>query len=204
MSIKLYRKYEWITLIEVLIAIYIFWVWILVVLRMLISNISRLYDIRTKDTAVSLAKEAMDIVFHLRDSNIEKGMDRDCVEMSDNGWSWQCDRHFLSWTLTRYEIDRSLTWLYMFTEIWSTGDAAVWYHTWIWYTQDSTSYTWFWYDHKSQWGNETPFFRRIEIFPHPNYSGNTDRVLGVRSIVYYIRWWYSKQVLLESSIGDMR
>jgi hypothetical protein len=39
---------------------------------MLISNISRLYDIRTKDTAVSLAKEAMDIVFHLRDSNIEK------------------------------------------------------------------------------------------------------------------------------------
>lgn len=187
-----------------LIAIYIFWIWILIILRLLISNISRLYDIRTKDTAVSLAKEAMDIVFHLRDSNIEKGMDWDCVEMSQNGSSRECDWHLLSWSLTRYEIDRSLTWLYLFTEIWSTGDSAIWYHTWVWYTQDWTSYTWFWYDHKSPWGNQTPFFRRVEIFPHPNYPSNTNRVLWVRSIVNYTRWSTSKQVILESSIGDMR
>jgi Tfp pilus assembly protein PilV len=43
-----------ITLVEVLIAIYIFGIGILVILRMLISNISWLYDLRAKDTAVSL------------------------------------------------------------------------------------------------------------------------------------------------------
>jgi prepilin-type N-terminal cleavage/methylation domain-containing protein len=203
MSIKPTRKY-WITLIEVLIAIYIFWIWILIILRMLISNISRLYDIRTKDTAVSLAKEAMDIVFHLRDSNIEKWMDWDCVEISYDWSSWDCDTNLLSWTLTRYQIDRSLTGLYFFNEIWSTGNSTIWYHTWIWYTQDWTSYTWFWYDHKSVWGIETPFFRRIEIFPHPTYPTYTNRVLWVRSIVHYTRWSTSKQVILESSIGDMR
>jgi Tfp pilus assembly protein PilV len=43
-----------VTLVEVLIAIYIFGIGILVILRMLISNISWLYDLRAKDTAVSL------------------------------------------------------------------------------------------------------------------------------------------------------
>lgn len=204
MSLKTIRKNYWITLIEVLIAIYIFWIWILIVLRMLISNISRLYDIRTKDTAVGLAKEAMDIVFHLRDSNIEKWMDWDCVEMSYDWWSWDCDAHLLSWTLTRYVIDRSLTGLYLFTEIWSTGDAEIWYHTWSWYTQDWTSYTGFWYNHTAAWWTETPFFRWIEIFPHPTYPSHSNRILWVRSIVHYIRWTTSKQVILESSIGDMR
>ena len=42
------------SLIEVLIAIYIFGIGILVIFRMIISNITWLYDLRAKDTAVSL------------------------------------------------------------------------------------------------------------------------------------------------------
>ena len=54
MSLMKKNRFLAITLIEVLIAIYIFGIGILVILRMLISNISWLYDLIAKDTAVSL------------------------------------------------------------------------------------------------------------------------------------------------------
>lgn len=202
--VKLWKKIIWITLIEVLIAIYIFGIGILVILRMLISNISRLYDLRAKDTAVSLAKEAIDIVFNLRDSNIEKWMNRDCGTITYTT-SWVCSNSLLSWsTLSRYIVDVWLTWMYSLIPINSTGEAALRYHTWTWYVSSGVSYTWFRYNHDAVWGQETQYLRWIEIFPQPTYQSYTDRVLWVRSIVEYTRWSNTKQVMLESIIGDMR
>lgn len=198
------KKISAISLIEVLIAIYIFGIGILVILRMLISNISWLYDLRAKDTAVSLWKEAIDIVFHLRDSNIEKGMTRDCVSVLFTWWGWICEDDFLTSSLNRYRLDWSLTWMYQLEPIVSTGDAVLWYHTWIIYTQSWQSYTWFWYNHDETSGEETYFVRRIEIFPQTNYPTMTGQVLGVRSIVEYQRWWKTSQVVLESILWDMR
>lgn len=199
------KKYQSaVTLIEVLIAIYIFGIGILVILRMLISNISWLYDLRAKDTAVSLWKEAMDIVFHLRDSNIEKWMQRDCVSVSQPWGSRTCDGSLLTGALNRYRVDRSLTWLYSFEAISDTWDAVLWYHTWELYTQSWQSYTWFRYNHDTSNGQATSFVRRIEIFPQTNYPTMTWRVLGVRSIVEYERWWRENYVILESILWDMR
>lgn len=187
-----------------LIAIYIFGIGILVIMRMLISNISWLYDLRAKDTAVSLGKEAMDILFHLRDSNIEKWMQWDCVSISQPSGSRECDGSLLTWSLNRYKVNWSLTWLYTFEAIATTWEATLWYHTGAIYTLSWQSYTWFWYNHDTSNGSETSFIRRVEIFPQTNYPTMTWRVLGVRSIVQYERWWRDNQVILESILWDMR
>lgn len=193
-----------ITLIEVLIAIYVFGIGVLVIMRMLISNVSWLYDLRAKDTAVSLWKEAIDLVFHLRDSNIEKWMPRDCVSISQPGGSWECDGSLLSSWLSRYRVNFSLTWLYTFEPIATTGEAVLYYHTWAMYVLSGQAYTWFWYNHETNGGQETPYIRWIELFPQINYPTMTGRVLWVRSIVEYHKWSTSKQVILESIMGDMR
>ncbi len=197
------KLFSAITLIEVLIAIYIFGIGILVILRMLISNISWLYDLRAKDTAVSLWKETMDIIFHLRDSNIEKGMPWDCASISFWG-TWTCSWSLLTSSLNRYRVNRSLTWLYELESIATTWDAVLWYHTGIIYTQSWVDYTWFWYNHDTTQWVETTFVRRVEVFPQTNYPTMTWRVLWVRSIVQYQRWWRNNQVVLESILWDMR
>lgn len=193
-----------ITLVEVLIAIYIFGIGVLVILRMIISNIARLYDLRAKDTAVSLGKEAMDIIFHLRDSNIEKWMTWDCRAISLQWTSWECDGSLLTWTLNRYRLNRSLTWLYELEPISDTGEAVLWYHSWIIYTRSWTNYTWFRYNHETDGWQSTSYVRWIEVFPQTNYPNQTGLVLWVRSIVHYQRWWRDNNVILESILWDMR
>lgn len=193
-----------ITLIEVLIAIYIFGIGVLVIMRMIISNIFRLYDLRAKDVAVGLGKEAMDIVFHLRDSNIEKSMRRDCREVLQTWPSWSCPNSLLTSWMNMYRINFSLTWLYAIEEIFTTWDAVLRYHTGVLYTQSWSSYTWFWYSHNTTAGQETEFSRWIEVFPQQNYPTMTWRVLGVRSIVQYQRWSNIRQVVIESILWDMR
>ncbi len=192
-----------ITLIEVLIAIYIFGIGILVILRMLISNISRLYDLRAKDTAVSLWKEAMDIVFHLRDSNIEKGMQWDCASIIQVWLSRECESSLLTSSMNKYKVDRSLTGLYLFDEIISTGEAVLWYHTWVVYIQSWVSYTWFWYNHDTSSWIPTSFVRWVEFFPQTTYPTMTGYLLWVRSIVEYQRWTSTRQVILESVLWNI-
>lgn len=204
---RINRKIHAISLVEVMIAIYIFGVGILVILRMLVSNISRLYDIKIKDTAVSLAKESMDIIYHMRDSNMEKGMSRDCASVVYSGWSWICAYSLLSsasWSF--FTVSWTVTGLYTLDQLVSTGDAQVslYYHTGELYALSWTSYTWFRYNHDASNGQETYFSRWIEVYPVDVYSSYTWYVLRVRSVVEYMKWSRSRQVFLESIIGDIR
>lgn len=198
------KSFGGMSLIEVLIAIYIFGIGILVIFRMIISNITWLYDLRAKDTAVSLWKEAIDIVFHLRDSNIEKGVDRDCVSISRPWGIRTCDGSLLTSWLNRYKLDWSLTWLYSLEEITTTWEAVLWYHTWELYVLSWQSYTWFWYNHDTSSWVPTSFVRWIEVFPQTNYPTETWYVLWIRSRVEYQKWWITKEIVLESILWDMR
>lgn len=195
---------KWITLIEVMISIYIFGVGVLVIMRMLLSNIFWLYDLKAKNTAVSLAKEGIDIVFHLRDSNIEKGMWWNCAAIADGWGSRSCSSDLLNTSLDRYVLNRSLTWLYALSGINDTGGALLRYHTGIIYSLSGQDYTWFWYNHDETSWTPSSYFRRIEIFPQATYPTHTWKVLWVRSIVQYNRWERTNQVILESVLWDMR
>lgn len=67
------------TLIEVLIALFVFAVGILAVVRVITTNITVIDTMKVRIQAQSLAKEGMDLVFSIRDTNLERGLNRQCA-----------------------------------------------------------------------------------------------------------------------------
>lgn len=199
------KWWKGISLIEVVIAIYVFGIGILVILKMLVSNIGWLYDIKTKDMAVSLAKEGIDIVFHQRDSNIEKGMPRYCAGVIFSWGSWECERDFLNWwTSWTYIVSRPVTGLYAFSPSVGTADRQLRYHSGVIYSLSGMDYNGVRYTHEITWGITSEFSRRLEFSPVSVYPSATWYILQVQSIVQYDRWSYTKQIILESVVGDIR
>jgi len=60
------------TLIEVIIAITVFAIGVLAVLRLVTQNLVTLDVTQSRTTATFLAKEGMELVYNMRDSNIDK------------------------------------------------------------------------------------------------------------------------------------
>lgn len=146
---SLTKRIQGITLVEVMIAIYVFGIGILVILRMVVANITRLYDIRNKDTAVGLAKEGIDLVFHQRDSNIEKGMPRYCSSVVLSGSSRVCERSFLSTgSSMMYSISRPITGLYYFQPLVATSATQLRYHSSTIYSLSGIDYNGTRYSHE--------------------------------------------------------
>ena len=67
------------TLIEIIIALFVFAVGILAVVRVITTNIGIIDTMKVKIQAQSLAKEGIDLVFNIRDTNLERGVDRRCA-----------------------------------------------------------------------------------------------------------------------------
>ena len=97
------------TLIEILIAISVFAIGILAVLRVLTGNLSTLDTANIKLQATVLAKEWIELLYNVRDSNLEKNLSWDCV-MKNDGYGWTSDKlnNYL-WDLENPE-DRICDW----------------------------------------------------------------------------------------------
>ena len=87
------------TLIEIIIAIVIFSVWILSVLRLVTSNLSLMDKNNLRTQATLLAKEGIELVYNLRDANIKKELSWNCLmkdemytrspdQLSNEIWRW--------------------------------------------------------------------------------------------------------------------
>ena len=76
-------KARWFTLIEILIVIFIFWVGILSVLKVLTMSLGYFDLITMRTKANFLAKEGIEMMFNLRDSNIEQGYPRNFLGEED-------------------------------------------------------------------------------------------------------------------------
>lgn len=72
------------TLIEILSVIIIFGVGILAVLTLLTNSVGYFDTINMQTRATLLAKEALDLTFHYRDTNIEQGYPRNYVTYNEN------------------------------------------------------------------------------------------------------------------------
>lgn len=87
-------KISWLTLIEVLLAILLFGSWIVVILSIIIQNISLAQRIQDKTVATMLAKEAIEMFYSYKDTNIDRW------EYWDTYWL----NYFIAWT--EYHIQR--------------------------------------------------------------------------------------------------
>lgn len=66
------KKKSAFTFIEVMIAITVFAIGVLAVLRLITQNLVTLDATQSRTTATFLAKEGMELVYNMRDSNIAK------------------------------------------------------------------------------------------------------------------------------------
>lgn len=72
-------KYKGLTLIETMIMIWVFSIGILTVLNLLSGSLYSLDNVKLRTQATFLAKEWIDLVYNMRDSNLEKELPWDCV-----------------------------------------------------------------------------------------------------------------------------
>lgn len=70
------------TLLEIIIALFVFAVGTLAVVKVITTNISVIDRFKLKIQAQSLAKEGIDIVFNIRDTNLTRSLDWNCAYLS--------------------------------------------------------------------------------------------------------------------------
>lgn len=193
------------TTFEVIIAIIVFGTGILVILSMLTKNISWLSELKQRDTATMLAKEALEITYNLRDTNSDKWIIWSCTTFQtgavDNCWNYF---HETSTWESYFQVDRNTTWGYTLTEIPATGSSRMYLYTWTLYsTSWDALWSGFWYSHAT-WGVQTPYRRYLVFRPVISYEQNTWNILAVESHVEYTVGSQQKAVVLESLIGKTR
>lgn len=74
---------KWFTLIEIMIVLLVFSVWVLAVLRLILHNINTMWELDAKATATLLAKEWLEMAYNTRDSNRISSLPRDCISNKD-------------------------------------------------------------------------------------------------------------------------
>jgi type II secretory pathway pseudopilin PulG len=198
-------KNSWFTLIEIIIVIAVFSIWIMAVFYLVTNNLERLDDTRTRNIATFLAKEWIELAFNARDANLVKELKRDCIftnKYINNPSPEFCDWIFSSWLQSKYiqisfypDKYPELIW----TNLNTFENNRLYYH--------SGYINWnklFWYNNNSIDWEQTIFARYIsftwvienwQILP-------VDKILKLESHVLFSKWSKTWEVILESFIGQ--
>ena len=209
----MYKKFGF-TFIEVMIAITVFAIGVLAVLRLITQNLVTLDITQMRTSATFLAKEWIELVYNMRDSNIEKWLPWDCVLVSDlltgdlNSIDPEkvCAWHFASWTdeLLQISFDPG-AYTYAvpvpaekdFAGLWSGN--RLYYATWnVWWHEI------FRYSSAPGEGDQT-FFSRYIVFTGVREWDKVlprDGLLKIESHVLYNKGSKTGEVVLESMIWN--
>lgn len=204
------------TFIEVMVAITVFAIGVLAVLSLITQNLATLDATQSRTTATFLAKEGMELVYNMRDSNINKWLPWDCVLvpnlLTGNWWTIDPDQvcvwNFSSWSKNQilqmsfspdgYTYTLPVAAGNTFIELWSGN--RLYYTRWdIWW------HTIFWYSSRPIKGQNPTFFSRYILFTWVrewNVILPRESILKVESHVSYIKWTKTWEVVLESFIGN--
>ena len=198
-------KNKWFTLIEIIIIIAVFSIWIMAVFYLITNNLQKLDDTKTKNIATFLAKEWIELVFNARDANLAKELNRNCIFTDPqiiNPLTQFCDWTFASGTLWKYlqiwlEPDQYPK--FKWTNSNNFQDNKLYYHSW-----NIDWNTIFWYNHNNTDWQTTIFSRYIvltwiiegwQILP-------TDKIMKLESHVMFSKWSKTWEIVLESFIGE--
>ncbi|MCK9467548.1 MAG: prepilin-type N-terminal cleavage/methylation domain-containing protein [Candidatus Absconditabacterales bacterium] len=214
------KKYAF-TFIEVMIAIVIFSVGILAVLNLLTNNLKSMDRNNLKLQASLLAKEGIELVYNLRDSNIEKGLSWNCL-MNDEMYTWDSEK--LSDKIRRdnqteiedivckgyFSIESGLKigfdpQNYLYSENFQISNDFIVNLTEakLFFFSDNTGLSRYAYSSNNT-GVETNFARYI-LFKAVKENNETlaiDKILKVESHVLYKKGAYTGELVFESFIGN--
>jgi len=216
------KKKLWFTLIEMLIAITVFAIGVLAVLRVITWNLSIMDHTDMKLQSTVLAKEWLELLYNLRDSNLEKGLPWNCV--LDNGVyllypeqieeNWICAGYFgsgdftevlqLSFDSKNYYYQKLTGYSASFDDLFENNKLCTWANT------DETM-VWYAYCSWQTDGTEmTPtFFARYLSFTGVSVSDDessdvlpVDKIIKVESHVLYKKWHKTGDIVFESFIWN--
>ncbi len=189
------KKPHWgFTIIEILIAIIIFGIGIMSLLRAIVYFVASSDEVKQKAVAIMLAKEAIDIIYNQRDTNVMRSVRWDCASI-DAIKPEACAYRFESGKTYRVEFN-GFSWFTIsnaaLTSTWSSWN-QLYIHTNNWvdvYTHEVND-------------NPSPFARYIQFSP-ADFGGtglSTDHVLKITVNVPYIRGDWQRKVVLESLLS---
>lgn len=205
------------TFIEVIIAITVFAIGVLAVLRLITQNLVTLDETQIRTTATFLAKEWIELVYTIRDANLQKSLPWDCVldpafAADDFGLfepDQACMWYFSSWADREEVLHVSFapTWyVYVdFVPLWGEFDELrennmLYYTTWLISNVALQRYS----NLPVSWEEPSFFARYISFSPVKEWDDvlPSDKILKVASHVLYRKGASTWEVVLESLVGN--
>lgn len=189
-------KKKWFTLIEVMIVLLVFSIWVLAVLRLILHNMDAMSKLEAKSTATLLAKEWIELVYNTRDSNRIASLPWDCIiNPNYNGQieNQFCKNYFLdNWWTWKIENDENTKRTIINTENIIEESKL--------YTKDNitTKYT-------HEVNDQPSIFSRYIYFTGVKDNENTINtwyILKIESHVIYQKWSKAGEIILESFIWN--
>lgn len=194
-----------------MIAISVFSVGILVVLQMIIKNLTVVDTVKLRSSATILAKEWVELAFNIRDANLDKWLNWDCLLDNEIYHTRQNDLTSdqnicedtldgtlqLSFSPDQYIYSKRIELSDNFTEAFENNtlysSSGVFYSN----NQDALEETY--------WHSEESFYARYLVFKQLVENERilpSDKLLKIESHVLIRKWWYTGEVILESLIWN--
>ena len=210
------KKSKAFTLLETIVVIIVFCIWILAVLHWLSQTLRNKDYANTQIKSAFFAREWIELIFNLRDTNYDKELDWNCIfkrvdHLSDSyseDYNPFCNENFWSWNVLKVSI---WSWEdYVHIETWTLNNDfesdftsyQIYFHTW-----DSiiNNETWFIFDYNN-WdeGKETWFARYVIItwVVEDDVILDKNKLLKIESHVLYKRWALTWEKVMETFIGN--
>jgi len=218
------KKYAF-TLIEILVAILVFSIWILAVLRVIMWNISVMDYTNRKLQSTVLAKEWIELLYNVRDSNLEKNLSWNCVmnpviyTLSTGELSYLinhagsdfesviCSDHFGGSKLLQLSFNKDFYIIQNTTAKISDFDILFEQNKLCLYKDTTKKMSWYAYCKDEIWWEETFFARYLSFVWVETSEGllnilPENKILKVESHVLFKKWDSTGDVVFESFIWN--
>lgn len=187
------------TMIEILVVIVVFGVGILAILTMLTNSIGYFDTVNMQTRATMLAKEALDLAYSHRDSNLEQGYPRNYV-----GYDETNNKEIIRTPWEVYKLGFSKEGYYLLEKSEKQSDFSSNFDTFrvMLETRDGNLPSYYRYLEEKDDSTDVSkgFARRIE-FSKVEWRFPENKLLKISSHALYQRWSTTGEVVLEWFIG---
>lgn len=200
------------TLVEMLIAILVFSIGVLAVLNLITDNLWIMSRLDIKNQSNFLWKEAIELVFNMRDSNLVKKLPWNCV-LSEDALTSQtmqylredtlCAGYFGSGNMNIFSISFNPEYYFIVSNFsQEVEDFDTMFQKYRVYYSTGENISWYW--ENSDTGEETFFARYILFKPIIEWWNvlPTNKILKLESHVLYQKWSRTGEYIFESFIWN--